>query len=391
MSAPLTGVRVVALEQAIAMPYCTFILAEMGADVVKIERPGRGDVVRGWDSAVHGLSTGFVWVNAGKRDIAIDLGGDEGQEVARRLAERADVFCENFAPGVAARLGLGSDRLGEANPRLVYCSLSGYGQSGPYRDRKAYDLLIQGEAGLIATTGSPQEPAKVGVPVADLIAGTNAALAVALALRERDRTGEGAVLDVSMFDGVLSWLGYYPQHYWHGGGEPARTGMRHQYLCPYGPFRAGDGRDVILVVAGDQDWMVFCREVVRRPDLESDPRYATTAARTQHREELDRLVEELIAAEPSEVWEGRLAAAGLAFGRVRGIAEVLEHPEVEARRMVVEATSGVGELPVVRFPLADAGRPRRIPALGEHTDAVLREAGYGESEIDRLRTEGVIA
>jgi crotonobetainyl-CoA:carnitine CoA-transferase CaiB-like acyl-CoA transferase len=373
------------------MPYCSFVLAEMGADVIKIERPPTGDVVRGWDSAVGGLSTGFVWVNANKRDIAVDLNRDEGRVAVQRLVAGADVFLENFTPGVAARLGLGAPSLCAANRRLVYCSLSGYGQTGPYRDRKSYDLLMQGEAGVIATTGYPEAPAKVGIPICDLAAGGNAALAVVLALFERERSGRGQVIDVAMFDSILSWLGYYPQHFWHTGTEPQRSGMRHQYICPYGPFLAADGRLVNLVVASDEDWKIFCARVADKSEWEFDSRFVSVRDRLANRAVLENLVEKLIATETAAEWERRMHAARLPFGAVNGIGQVLDHPQVEARRLVVNADSPVGELRLVRFALAPADGRRRIPALGEHTDELLIEAGYSPAEIRQLHLEGVVA
>ena len=390
MRGSLAGIRVLALEQAVAMPYCSFVLAEMGADVIKIERPGSGDVVRGWDHAVRGLSTGFVWVNANKRDVAIDLSQKAGREVARRLAGTADVFLENLTPGAAGRLGLADDDLRPENPGLVYCSLSGYGQTGPYRDVKAYDLLVQGEAGILLTNGYPDAPAKVGIPVTDLVGGANAALGVVAALYERGRTGKGQYLDVSMFDSTVLWLGYYPQHHWHGGGEPPRSGMRHQYIAPYGPYLAADGVHVNLVVASSADWERFCTKVARRAEWLDDPRYATIENRRAHRDELERDVEQLIGSEPSETWFTRLSDAGLPFGRVRSIGEVLAHPQLAARQLVVDAESPVGPLPLVRFPLADPDRPRRVPGLAEQRDEILAEAGYSAVEVADLARRGIV-
>lgn len=388
---PLSGVRVVALEQAVALPFATFALAEMGAQVIKIERPGDGDVLRGWDHAVRGLSTGFVWVNAGKRDLALDVRTAEGREIARRLAARADVFAENFAPGVADRLGLGYQELAADHPGLVYCSLSGFGHDGPYRDAKAYDLIIQGESGILLTNGYPDAPAKVGVPVTDLIGGLTAALGIVAALRRRDRTGRGEYLDISMLDAAASWLGYFPQHFWHEGAEPPRTGMRHQYLCPYGPYLAADGRYVTLVVASPRDWERFATEVARRPGWLADARFATIEARRDNRDLLEDAVERLIAGEPSPVWLSRLREAGLAHGQVRDIASVLEHPQLRERRMFARASSPVGDLPLIRFPLGRPDRQRRLPGLGEHTAEILTEIGYGSQALADLTARGVVS
>jgi itaconate CoA-transferase len=387
---PLAGVRVVAFEQAIALPFATFALAEMGADVTKIERPGSGDVVRGWDHAVRGMSTGFVWVNSGKRDIAVDVRSEDGRRIVRQLAARADVFAENFAPGVADRLGFGYCDLAADNPGLVYCSLSGYGHDGPYRDAKAYDLIIQGESGVLLTNGYPDAPAKVGLPVTDLIGGLTAALGIVAALRRRDRTGQGEYLDVAMLDAAASWLGYFPQHYWHEGTEPPRTGMRHQYLCPYGPYLAEDGQYVNLVVAGPRDWERFTTKVAQRPEWLTDPRFASIEARRANRSVLEQEIEQHIASQPSAVWLDRLRGAGLAHGEVRDMASVVDHPQLRHRKMVTGADSPAGEVPLIRFPLGRPGRPRRVPGLGEHTGQVLEDLGYGPDEIQALRGSGVV-
>lgn len=388
---PLYGVKVVAFEQAIALPFATFALAEMGADVTKIERPGSGDVVRGWDHAVRGLSTGFVWVNGGKRDIAVDVRTEEGRRIVRRLAAGADVFAENFAPGVADRLGFGYSDLAADNPGLVYCSLSGYGHDGPYRDAKAYDLIIQGESGILLTNGYPDAPAKVGLPVTDLIGGLTAAFGIVAALRRRDRTGQGEFLDVAMLDAAASWLGYFPQHYWHEGTEPPRTGLRHQYLCPYGPYLAQDGHYVNLVVAGPKDWERFVTKVARRPEWLTDHRFTSIEARRDNRGVLEREIEQHIASQPSAVWLDRLRDAGLAHGEVRDMASVVDHPQLRHRKMVTSAESPAGDLQVIRFPLSRPGRPRRVPGLGEHTGQILEDLGYGPEEIQALRGSGIVS
>jgi itaconate CoA-transferase len=388
---PLENITVIALEQAVAMPFCSFILAELGADVIKIERPGRGDVVRGWDHVARGLSSGFVAFNVGKRDIAIDLESEEGRRIVRELALGADVFLENFAPGVAARLGLADADLRPSNPGLVYCSLSGYGQTGPYRDVKAYDLLIQGESGILLSNGYPEAPAKVGLPITDLVGGSTAAIGVISALYERERTAQGAYLDIAMLDSVMPWLGYFPHHLWHQGAEPPRTGMRHQYLSPYGPYLAADGVYVNLAVANDRDWEKLCDYVLDRSDLAQDERFATIDARREHREELETLLENIVVMQSSETWLEKLAQASLPFGHVRTMAEVLEHPQLIDRQVFVEALSPVGELPVARFPLAAPRRERRVPALGGDTDEILACLGYDSDEIAALRAAKVVA
>src|SRR5882672_1186268 len=245
----LDGVRVLALETSLSGPHATKILADMGAEVVMIEKPGSGNVIRTWDTAVKGMSSGIAWIGPNKKSLAIDVKKDVAREILRRLASQVDVVLENFAPGAAERMGLGAKELRAANPRLIYCSLSGYGQTGPYRDVKAYDVLIQGEAGIIATTGYPDAPAKVGVSVTDLISSMYAAVGILLALYQREKTGRGQVIDVSMFESAVAWLGYFPHHYWHRGEEPERLGLRHQYITPYGPYLAGDGKYVSVACA----------------------------------------------------------------------------------------------------------------------------------------------
>lgn len=389
----LEGVRILGFEQAAAGPFATHLLADMGAEVIKVERPGTGDVIRGWDSAVRGLSTGYVWLNRAKRSITVDVKLAAGQAVLQRVAEQSDVFLTNVGPGAAERAGLGYAELSQRNPRLVYCNLSGYGTTGPYRDTKAYDLLIQGETGIIATTGSPDAPAKVGVPISDIAAGMYAALGVCMALYQREKTGRGQFVDVSMFESMLDWLGYFPHHYWHHGEEPERVGMRHHYIVPYGPYQAEDGRYVTTAVASARDWEVMCRQVFLRPDLLEDPRYATVEQRRANRQVLEREVEEIFRTRSVEEWVERLKAAELPYGELRGIASVLAHPQVEARHLIREVDSPVGPVPTLESALRLSDSPVAdgpIPALGADTDAVLAEVGYSVAEIAELRRLGAI-
>jgi itaconate CoA-transferase len=389
----LDGVKILSFEQVLSGPFATCLLADMGAEVIKVERPGVGDVIRSWDSVVKGLSSGYVWLNRNKRSITVDVKKDKGREILQALAQKSDIFFENYAPGVAGRLGLGYEKLSEINPRLIYCSLSGYGQDGPYRDVKAYDLLIQGEGGIIATTGYPDKPARAGIAIADIASGMYAAIGILLALYQREKTGQGQLIDVSMLDSIVSWLGYFPHHYWHAGEEPARVGMRHHYVTPYGPYMAGDGEYVNLAVASASDWEVFCSQVIERPELLADPRFATVEGRRKNRAELEETIENIFLERDHKYWLGQLKKAELPHGIVRGIAQVLAHPQVAARKLIREAESPVGKIPVIANALKMSDSPAhydRIPALGEDSEAILGELGYNAAEIAKLRVEKII-
>jgi crotonobetainyl-CoA:carnitine CoA-transferase CaiB-like acyl-CoA transferase len=389
----LDNVRVLALETSLSGPHATKILADMGAEVMKIERPGAGDVIRGWDTAVKGLSSGIVWIGPNKKSFTIDVKKPAAREILQRLARKCDVVLENFAPGAAARMGLGAKELRAANPRLIYCSLSGYGQDGPYKDVKAYDALIQGEAGLIMTTGFEDRPARVGVSVTDLISSMYAAVGILTALYQREQTGEGQVIDVSMFETAASWLGYFPHHYWHRGEEPKRYGLRHQYITPYGHYLASDGKYFGVAVASPTDWEIFCKQVIERPDLLSDPRFKDTPARRAHREELDDILVAIFRERPCAEWLARLDRARLPYGRVNGVGEVLDHPQMQARGMIQEIESPVGPIPVLASPLHLSASPPRLdpmPALGADTESILADLGYSPADIATFRRDGVI-
>jgi itaconate CoA-transferase len=392
-SGALDGVKILAFEQVLSGPFATCLLADMGAEVIKVERPGVGDVIRSWDSVVKGLSSGYVWLNRNKRSLTVDVKQTKGREIIQELAKRSDIFFENYAPGVAGRLGIGYETLSGINPRLIYCSLSGYGQDGPYRDVKAYDLLIQGEGGIIATTGYPDKPARAGIAIADIASGMYAAIGILLALYQREKTGAGQLIDVSMLDSIVSWLGYFPHHFWHAGEEPARVGMRHHYVTPYGPYLAGDGQYVNLAVASAADWEVFCRKVIEKPQFLEDPRFATVEGRRRNRGDLEESIEKLFLEKDHTHWLERLKNAELPYGIVRGIAQVLAHPQVAARKLIREAASPVGEVPVIANALkmsASEARYDRIPGLGEDSEAILRELGYDAEDTAKLRAEKVI-
>lgn len=380
---PLDGILVVSCEQAVAAPFATRQLAELGARVVKVERPGDGDFARGYDTTVAGLSSHFVWLNRSKESIALDLKDDADAAVLARLVARADVFVQNFAPGAVDRLGFGADALRARHPRLVTCSISGYGPTGPYRDAKAYDLLIQSEAGLVSVTGSTEEPAKSGIPAADIGAGMYAFSGILAALYDRTRTGVGTHLEISLFDALVEWMGF-PLHYTAGGGvPPQRTGTSHAAIAPYGTFAAGDGTEVVLGIQNEREWTAFCAGVLGRPELALDPRFDTGAGRVAHRPALHAEIDAVLARLTGEQLTGRLADARIAYGRRREVAEVLEHPQLAARDRWRTVDSPAGPVRALLPPITLDGRPPRmdpIPAVGEHTEAVRRWLDDGDAQ-----------
>ena len=373
----LEGLRVVACETGLAGPLCTRLLADFGADVVKIEAPGRGDVTRGWDTIAAGLSSGFVWVNRGKRSVELDVRDPASRPALDALVARSDVFLQNLAPGWAEHVGLDEPSVRALRRDIVYVAISGYGPDGPYARRTAYDLVMQGEAGLVSVTGSGDEPARVGVSACDVGAGSYAAVATLAALLRRASTGEGERISVSLFDVTVDWLGYFPHLWWHRGERPARTGMRHPLFCPYGPFACRDGF-VSLAVLSEEHWRRLCADVLERPELLADDRLVTNEGRVAAREELEPLLEEALADRDAADWIERLEAAGIPCGRVNDVAAVLEHPAAQHGRLVAEVDSPAGRIPTVGIPfLVGGGRPKpgSVPALGEHTAEVLAELG----------------
>ncbi|MGQ0572685.1 MAG: CaiB/BaiF CoA transferase family protein [Pseudonocardia sp.] len=368
---PLDGIVVVSCEQAVAAPFATRQLADLGARVIKIERPDGGDFARGYDTTVEGLSSHFVWLNRSKESLALDLKIDV--DVVFRLLERVDVFVQNFAPGAAERLGLGADALRARFPRLITCSISGYGPSGPYRDAKAYDLLIQAEAGLVAVTGTAEEPAKAGIPAADIGAGMYAFAGILAALYDRERTGAGTHLEISLFDALVEWMGYPLYYTGYGGTPPPRTGTSHAAIAPYGTFCAGDGTEVVLSIQNEREWAAFCERVLGRPEVATDPRFDTGADRVAHRSALHAEIDAVLGTLTGAELVARLSAANIAHARRREVAEVLEHPQLDGRWTSVG--SPAGPLRALPPPIGFPGRPARmdpVPALGEHTEAILR-------------------
>jgi itaconate CoA-transferase len=391
-SLPLNGVRIVALEQAVAAPLCTRHLADLGADVVKVERPGEGDFARAYDTAVNGLSSWFVWLNRGKRSLALDLKHPRGQEIVHRLVADADVVVQNFAPGALDRLGLGVDQLRDTYPRLIACSITGYGEDGPYRDRKAYDLLLQGETGVLSVTGTEEHQVKSGISVVDIASGMYALSAILAALYRRRGNGAGASIRISLFDSIMEWM--QPLAYQAMSERPPRrAGDRHASIVPYGPYRVANGRRVLLAVQNDREWARLCAGVLLHPEWTDDPRFARNELRVANRDLLEPMIEQALSDVSVEEAERRLEAASIAFSRANEAREVLNHPQVRTRDRIVHAGSPAGPIELLRPPFNIEGTDetsRVIPTVGQHTDDVLRSLGYDTDEIATLRREGVV-
>jgi len=388
---PLDGLTVVALEQAVAAPLATRHLADWGARVIKVERPDGGDFARRYDATVHGMSSYFVWLNRGKESLTLDLKSEAGREVLARLLGRADVLVENLAPGAVERLGWPDEALRRTYPRLVTAHVSGYGRTGPYRDRKAYDLLVQCETGMVSLTGSAAEAAKVGTPVADIAAGMYAAMGTLLALRQRDATGQGGIVDVAMLDGLGEWLGHALYFTLYGGTQPRRAGLRHATIAPYGPYRAADGTGVFLAVQNEREWLRLCREVLERPDLAEDPDFVDNRARVAHGERLDRAIGEALARIDGAALRERLDRCGIARADMNGVADFARHPQLRARERWRPVDTPAGPVDALLPPVTLSGveaAMAAVPALGEHTDTVLRELGLAADAIAALRAHG---
>jgi len=390
---PLEGITVVALEQVIAGPFATRQLADLGARVIKIERPGTGDAARAYDHTVKGLSSHFVWTNRSKESITLDVKHPRAGAILARLIGRADVFLQNLAPGAAERLGLGASTLRERQPALIWCGISGYGPSGPYAEKKAYDLLVQCEAGVLSVTGTPDAPSKAGIPVADIAAGMYAFSSILAALIRRQRTGDGATLDITMFEALGEWMGFPAYFTAYGGSAPPRSGAHHATIAPYGPFRTGDGASVFLSVQNEREFARFCEVVLGNRSLATDPRFASSPARLAHREALHAEIEGVFSRLSAAQAVDRLEAADIANARLNDMREFWDHPQLAARSRWAQVGSPGGTIDSLKPPFNFSGfEPRMdaVPALGEHTQALLAELGYGAEEMKALAAEGVV-
>ena len=390
---PLDGVTVVTLEHAIAAPFCTRQLADLGARVIKIERPGTGDFARGYDTRVRGLASHFVWANRSKESVTLDVKHTKAREILAKLIANADVLVQNLAPGAAARLGLSYEALAADHPRLIVCDVSGYGASGPYVDKKAYDLLIQSESGFLSITGTPHSPSKAGNSIADISAGMYAYSSILAALLQRGRTGRGTRIDVSLLETMVEWMSYPLYYAFEGAPPPPRTAASHATIYPYGPFRAGDGKLVMLGLQNEREWALFCDKVLQRPELAGDERFASNARRVAARAEVDAIVDETFSRLSAGEVVQRLELAGIANARINEMHEVWAHPQLAGRERWTQVDTPAGRIPALLPPaLPDSVRPVMgpVPGLGQHTDAVLGELGYSSETIASLRAERAI-
>lgn len=381
---PLEGTTVIALEQAISAPLATRHLADLGARVIKIERPDVGDFARAYDTTVRSMSSHFVWANRSKESLTLDLKQEQAKDVLHRLLEKADVFVQNFAPGACERLGLGTAMLRQRYPPLIICNVSGYGSTGPYRDKKAYDLLIQSEAALLSITGTPEAPSKVGVSIADIAAGMYAYSGILTALLARKDTGQGTALEISLFEALAEWMSYPAYYTAYGGSALERTAGRHAVIVPYGPFAAGDGKVIYLGIQNEREWRNFCEKVLRRLDLASDPRFDSNSGRVQNRAELEEIITSVFRQLSSEAVIERLETAQTAWSRLNSVEEFLNHPQLAARNRWQQIDSPVGPLRAMVPPVTmENVEPvmGAVPALGQHTEAILKELGFDADTI----------
>jgi itaconate CoA-transferase len=390
---PLDGITVVALEHVIAAPFCTRQLADLGARVIKIERPGAGDPARAYDERVKGLSSHFVWTNRSKESITLDLKQEDARRIVRKLLGNADVLVQNLAPGAAARMGFSYDLLRDEFPRLIVCDISGYGADGPYRDKKAYDLLIQSESGLLSITGTPETPAKAGCSIVDIAAGMYAYTNVLAALIQRGKTGRGCRIDVSMLESMAEWMSFPLYYAYDGAQPPPRAGAAHATIYPYGPFPVGDGNVIMLGLQNEREWAIFCDKVLEKPELKTDPRFSTAPRRSSARRELYGIIVESFSRLSAVQVVKRLDDAQIGNAAMNDMRQVWDHAQLEARKRWAEVDTPNGKIPAMRppgVPESFNARMDPVPAVGEHTAAILEEIGYSEFEIARLRAGRVI-
>ena len=388
MTRPLDGITVISLEHAVAAPFATRQLADLGARVIKVERPGSGDFARGYDQRVHGQSSHFTWLNRNKESLALDVKQPQAKEALLQLLKTADVLVQNLAPGAAARMGLSYAALKEHNPKLIVCDISGYGADGPYRDKKAYDLLIQSEAGFLSITGTPDTPSKAGNSMADIAAGMYAFTSILSALLLRQKTSEGSHIDVSMLEALGEWMGYPMYYAFEGATPPPRTGASHASIYPYGPFPAGDGGTVMLGLQNEREWKSFCDVVLQNPALATDERFNANAQRNANREALRALIVEAFAKLSTAEVEARLDAAQIANARMNDMAGLWAHPQLKARERWRDVGSPAGAVPALLPPGRNSAfdyRMDAVPRVGEHTEAILRELGRDDASVARLR------
>lgn len=390
---PLDGITVVSLEHAIAAPFCTRQLADLGARVIKIERPGSGDFARAYDTRVKGQSSHFVWTNRSKESLTLDLKHPDAMAALRRLLPKADVLVQNLAPGAAARMGLSYDALKAECPRLIVCDISGYGADGPYRDKKAYDLLIQSEAGFLSTTGTPEMPSKAGISVADIAAGMYAYTSILSALLLRGKTGQGSAIDVSMLEALGEWMNYPMYYAYEGASPPPRTAAAHASIYPYGPFAAGDGGTVMLGLQNEREWKAFCAVVLRDAGVATDPRFDANARRNENRAALQALILSVFAGLTTAQVLQRLDEAQIANARMNDMAGLWAHPQLAARERWTTVESPAGAIPALQPPGRNSAfdyRMDAVPAVGQHTQAILAELGCSDAEVTALRAAGAI-
>ena len=389
---PLEGMLVVAVEQAVAAPLATRHLADLGARVIKVERVDGGDFARGYDHAVNGMASHFVWLNRGKESLAVDLKDPRGRDLLAAVLARADVFLHNLGPGAMDRLGFGSESMRARHPRLVICAMSGYGSTGPYRDKRAYDLLVQSEAALVSVTGSPEHPAKAGIPVADIASGMYAFANVLAALLRRERTGDGTAFEVTMFDALVEWMGHPVYATDHTGEAPPRVGLSHPVIAPYDAYPTGDGHEIVIGIQNDREWVRLATDVLKQPDLATDPDFATNVARVRNRQRVDEAVAAVMRTMAVEDAVLALDAARIASARLNTVNDLLEHPQLIARDRWRSTRTPVGDVRALRSPIEPAGETPMLPVpdLGEHTRAILTELGIPDLTIDTLYDDGVV-